>query len=60
MAKPGRRNGFCGRTKKLDEESEEVALDGTDRITETTVTGIGGDAGIQPGRLRRAADFAAR
>lgn len=28
-------------------------LDGTDRITETTVTDIGGDAGFRPGRLRR-------
>jgi hypothetical protein len=26
----------------------------------TTVTGLGGDAGFRPGRLRRAANFAAR
>jgi hypothetical protein len=49
---------LLSRTKKRDEdESEEMALDGTDRITETTVTGIGGDASFLLRRLRRAANL---
>jgi hypothetical protein len=34
VVRPGRRNGAIDRTKKRpEEESEESALDGTDRIT---------------------------